>query len=184
MTEDGNRPGDPGDDELMARFVGGDAGAMEELVSRHGARLFGYLVRTAGRHRAEDLYQEVFLKVIRGAKSYRPGTNFTAWLFTIARNAATDEARKESLRRTESLDAPANPGPGAAPRLDMQPSNGPDPEQKLTAVETSDAVERALVSMNPEQREVFLLRERSGMKFKEIAKLTGAPLNTVKTRTL
>ncbi len=170
------------DHELMARFQKGDAGAMEELVKRHGPRLFGFLVRMTGSaHAAEDAYQEVFLKVIKNAKKYRPGAGFSSWLFTIARNAVIDQARKRALREAASLDAPANPDSAEA-RIDMQASPGPDPEEDMRARQMTEVIEKAVAGLADEQREVFLLRERAGLSIKEVAKITRAPVNTVKTR--
>ena len=170
------------DEDLMQRFGRGDAAAMEEIVRRHGRTLFGFLVRSLGsRDKAEDAYQEVFLKVVRSAPGYQPRARFTAWLYTIARNVVIDMARRDQFRRTESLDAPAYDD-GDADRMSQVAGSDPDPEQELRGRELQAALEAAIAALPEEQREVFLLRERTCLSFKEIADLTRAPLNTVKTR--
>ncbi len=173
--------GDPADDELMTRFKRGDAAAMEELADRHGGRLYGYLLRlTRDPDRASDAYQEVFYKVIKAAARYREGSNFSAWLFTIARNVVIDEARKDKHRHAQGLDDPV--GEDGSPRVETVPGDGPDPEGVASASEMAAVIEEALAGLSREQREVFLLRESADMPFKEISKITGAPVNTVKTR--
>ncbi|HUT53092.1 MAG TPA: RNA polymerase sigma factor [bacterium] len=170
------------DEDLMRRFRQGDAAAMEEIVSRHGRPLFGFLVRSTGsRDKAEDAYQEVFLKVVRAAPGYQPKARFTAWLYTIARNVVIDMARRDRFRETESLDAPAYDD-GDASRVSQVAGHGPDPEEELRGREMQTALEAAIAVLPEEQREVFLLRERTGLSFKEIADMTRAPINTVKTR--
>lgn len=172
----------PSDEALMARYVKGDADAMTEIVNRHGNRLFGYLVRLTGsREKAEDAYQEVFIRVIRSASKYKPSSRFTAWLYTIARNITIDMARRDKHRVTESLDAPAYQE-GETSRVETMANDGADPEQNLMVSEMKEALETAIGQLAPEQKEVLLLRERAGLSFKEIASITGAPLNTVKTR--
>lgn len=170
------------DEELMARFQEGDSAAMNQVLARYGKPLYGFLYRqTLSRERAEDAYQEVFVKVIRAAKSYESSSRFAAWLFTIARNVCIDLSRREKHRETSSLDAALTDDTDTT-RLDMVADEGPDPEDHLLATELCEVLERAIGLLSPEQREVFLLRERSGLSFKEIARITRAPLNTVKTR--
>ncbi len=170
------------DEELMEAFGGGDVEALSEIIQRHGSRLFGFLYRlTGGRESAEDAYQDVFLRVVRAAEDYRPTANFTSWLYTIARNVAIDHARREKIRITESLDDPIGED-GGGTRLDLMAHHGPTPEDDLRGRELAQAIEEAFETLSAEQKEVVLLRERAGLPFKEIAEITGVPLNTVKTR--
>jgi len=173
---------DLSDEELMARFQKGESEALNHILARYGKPLFGFLYRQTGsRERAEDAYQEVFVKVIRAAGNYESSSRFAAWLFTIARNVCIDLSRREKHRMTSSLDAAAWDD-AETTRLELVADQGPDPEADLRATELCEALERALARLSPEQREVFLLRERSGLSFKEIARITNSPLNTVKTR--
>jgi len=170
----------PSDEDLMKRFKQGSEAALEELIDRYGKQLYGFLCRQTGsRDRADEAYQEVFLKVVRGAKNYRSKSRFAAWLFTIARNVCIDMARRNKHRDTLPLDDP--PAEGRA-YIETVPHSGPDPEENTRAAELGSLLEESLSYLSEEQREVFLLRERAGLSFKEIAEMTGAPLNTVKTR--
>jgi RNA polymerase sigma-70 factor (ECF subfamily) len=172
----------PTDEELMLAYQRGDASALEELIHRHGRPLFGFLLRLTGnRAKAEDAYQEVFLRVIRFAGSYQSSARFAAWLYTIARNLCIDQVRRDRFRAVESLDDPISEE-SETTRMETIKSDGPNPEENLRGQELAEALETALSGLPPEQKEVFLLRERAGLSFKEIAEMTKAPLNTVKTR--
>jgi RNA polymerase sigma-70 factor (ECF subfamily) len=179
-AENGTAPS-PTDEELMDRCGRGDAEGLAELIRRHGGPLYGYLLRlTRSRERAEDAYQEVWIRVMRSAKSYDQRDRFGAWLYTVARHLVIDQARSTQRRREERLEDPAGED-GLSP-IEREADPGPDPEAELRGRELEAALEAALAGLAPEQREVFLLRERSGLSFAEIAALTRAPLNTVKTR--
>lgn len=170
------------DEELMVSYAEGDAEAMDELIDRHGSQLLGFLIRSLGsREKGEDAYQDVFVKVVRSAENYKPSARFAAWLYTIARNVVIDQVRRDKHRDAESLDQQAYQE-GAATKLDLVPGEGPNPEEAARGMELAEKMEKAISGLPEEQREVFLLRERSGLSFKEIAEMTGAPLNTVKTR--
>jgi RNA polymerase sigma-70 factor, ECF subfamily len=158
------------DEQLMLAFKSGDARAFEALVRRHRTPVFNFILRYVGlRSRAEDLLQETWLKVVRGAQDYQPKARFTTWVYTIARNLCVDSARKESYRAADSLDQPAK--------------NGEDDGRALAeTMADGQLLEKALQSLPEEQREVFVLREFSGVPFKDIAAVTGVPENTVKSR--
>ncbi len=165
---------DESDERLMLRFQAGDVRAFEVLVRRHRTPVFSFLVRLTGdRARAEDLCQEVFLKVVKASGGWEERARFQAWVYAIARNLAVDEARRAALRRSEPLDAPA-----AAARA----SDDPGPDRGAAAALVRPKLEAALAALPPEQREVFLLREYAGLRFAEIAEVTQAPENTVKSR--
>jgi RNA polymerase sigma-70 factor, ECF subfamily len=173
------------DEQLMLAFRAGDARAFEALVRRHRGPVFHFILRFSGqRARAEDLLQETWLKVVRSAREYEPRAKFTTWLYTIARNLCVDSARKESYRQTESLEAPATARESDAgrPLGEALPDGGASPERGAHAARLRPLLERALAELPEEQREVFVLREYSGIAFKEIAEVTGVPENTVKSR--
>jgi RNA polymerase sigma-70 factor, ECF subfamily len=164
---------DESDERLMLRFQGGDARAFEVLVRRHRTPVFSFLLRLTGdRGRAEDLCQEAFLKVVKASDDWQPRARFTTWLYAISRHLAVDEARRQAFRRTDPADAP---GDDAA-------AETPGPEAAAGAALLRPRLEAALAALPAEQREVFLLREHAGLKFSEIAEVTGTPENTVKSR--
>ncbi len=161
----------------MLRFKAGDARAFEVLVRRHRTPVFSFLLRLTGdRGRAEDLCQETFLKVVKASAGWEERARFTTWLFSIARNLAVDEARRMSFRRAEPLE-PAGPG-----RRDETAAEDLPPDRAADASLVRPKLEAALQALPPEQREVFLLREYSGLRFAEIAEVTATPENTVKSR--
>jgi len=170
---------DESDERLMLRFKAGDARAFEVLVRRHRTPVFSFLVRLTGdRARAEDLTQEAFLKVVKASAAWEERARFTTWLFAIARNLAVDESRRQAFRRAEPLE-PVRPDER---RRDEAAAEDPPPDRAADAAMIRPKLEAALQALPPEQREVFLLREYSGLKFAEIAEVTGTPENTVKSR--
>ncbi|MEW5854178.1 MAG: RNA polymerase sigma factor [Myxococcota bacterium] len=171
------------DEELMLQYKAGALPAFEELVKRHRRGVFHFALRFLGSPQgAEDALQEIFLRVVRNAASYERKAKFTTWLYTIARNHCIDASRKAAFRRAESLDAPVGDEADSATRLDRTAGNLPGGDQVTQDVRIRHAVDQALARLPPEQREVFILREYSGIPFKEIAEMTGVPENTVKSR--
>jgi RNA polymerase sigma-70 factor, ECF subfamily len=161
------------DEELMRRFRAGEGGAFPVLLQRHRARVFAFVLRlTQDRSRAEDVLQETWLRVVRGAASYTPTARFTTWVYTIARNVCVDGARREQHRTAEPLEE--------EPRDAGTPWN--DPERGAGLAELRPLLEAAVAALPAEQREVFLLREVAGVPFAEIARITLAPEPTVKSR--
>lgn len=159
---------------LVRRAQAGDGAALEALVRRHLAPVHRFCARTAGPARAADLSQDAMLRMMRGIRGYNGRARFRTWLFTIARNVCIDEGRKQRHRQTESLDQTSNE------RWTMDPSEGAD--RTLERKRLRDALSAAVDGLPPSQREVFLLREEAGLSFKEIAEVTEAPENTVKSR--
>src|SRR3954454_13115342 len=97
---------DRSDEELMLAYQRGEVRAFEALTLRHRGPVFNFILRFTGdRARAEDLLQEAWLKVVRGAGDYQPKARFTTWLYTLARNLCVDSSRKERYRQADSLDA-------------------------------------------------------------------------------
>ncbi len=170
------------DEQLMERFAKGDPACIEELLRRHRGPLYGYLLRTLGRpDLAEDAFQEVFLKIIKGAKRYKAKAKFKQWMYTIARNHCIDLSRRQKHRNTESLDRPAYDNQGES-KLDQVASENPGPENGVLEKEKGQMLEQAIAGLEPDQKEVFLMREKLEMPFQEIADMVGIPINTAKSR--
>lgn len=171
------------DEELMLNFKAGDAAAFETLYMKHRAGVFNFIYQflRENAETSEEHLQEVFLKVIQSAPRYRPKAKFTTWLYQIARNHCIDMARKRRFRRTTSLD---RPGDGQDESLLERRfgDSSPSPERRAYLLEVRASIASAVEGLPNEQREVFLMREVSGIPFQEIADIVGCPLNTVKSR--
>lgn len=158
------------DEELMLAYRGGDAGAFETLYARHRTRLFRFVLRSIpSRAIAEELYQEVWMRVIEARTSYQPTARFTTWLYTIAHNRMVDHWRR------------ANPVPVAIDEQDL-PANTPDPAQHAQARQALARFAAALERLPAAQREAFLLHEEAGLSVPEIAAATGADEEAAKSR--
>ena len=172
------------DEDLMKAYVQGDENAFEVLLSRFRQPLFGFLFRYLGRaDKAEDVFQDVFFEVIRAKTKYKPDFKFSAWIFRIARNRAVDRLRRNGFREMESLDAGMDPrDDDSDSRINSVAGDEPSPEEAAGGKEFAIALEEVLADLPPEQREVFWLKERSGLSLAEIAEMTGVSQNTVKSR--
>ncbi|MBQ3097039.1 MAG: sigma-70 family RNA polymerase sigma factor [Kiritimatiellae bacterium] len=170
------------DDELMAAFIVGDAAAMEALYLRYRQSVYSWLLRMVGdAAEAEDIYQDVWLKVIRCASDYRSG-NFRAWLWQIVRNKTTDRMRKKSPSLV--LDAPVcADGEGEHTVVDqVRDDAAADALMQIEESERKSAVCDAIDALPAAQREVVLLRITGELSFKEIADMLAAPIGTVLAR--
>lgn len=170
------------DDELMAAFIVGDAAAMETLYLRYRQGVYSWLLRMTGdAAEAEDIYQDVWLKVIRSASDYRPG-NFKAWLWQIVRNKTTDRMRKKSPSLVLDASVCAD-GEGENTVVDQLSDDAAanalmqieEYERRRMACDAIDALPTA-------QKEVVLLRINGELSFKEIADMLAAPIGTVLAR--
>jgi RNA polymerase sigma-70 factor (ECF subfamily) len=169
----------------MARYQQGEVAAFAELVSRHEKRLWSFVRRfVADAETAEDILQEVFLRVVKGAAEWHPSAKFSTWLYTIARNLCTDQARRGALRNADSLDQPLGTSASSSGlhRIDFVASPEGDAEKAALDREIASRVDQAVDQLPVEQREVFLMREMMDLSFAEIAAATGASLPTVKSR--
>ena len=169
------------DEELLAAYQQGDPEAFEDLLRRHRAPLFTFLLRMLGdRERAEDLAQETFLRIVKGAQAWERRARFQTWLFTIARHLCVDQSRRDRFRRADSLDAQGPDGESAM--VDSIPGSEIDPARAAESRRLRPVLQQALLSLPVDQREVFILREQGGIPFREIAEMVGANENTVKSR--
>lgn len=173
------------DEELLARWRRGDARAMDELVDRHGASVYAFVRRLAGGDApVDDLVQDAWLRVLRGAAGFDGRSRFTTWLFAVVRSAVIDALRRRRRALDRGLEAAGHGGGGGD---DERP--GPDPVDpgppvldKVARRELSGLVEQAVADLTPAQREVFLLREGTDLSFTEISTALGLPRDTVKSR--
>jgi RNA polymerase sigma-70 factor (ECF subfamily) len=172
------------DEALMAAYQKGDLGAFAELVSRHEKRLWNFLRRfVRERTAAEDLLQEVFVRMIKSAPEWQPTAKVSTWLYTIARNLCTDHARRQVHRDALSLDAGARDADaGPRPLMDRIAAPVLGAESQVIGREIGARIDEAVAALPVEQREVFLMREVMDLPFAEIAAAVGSSEPTVKSR--
>jgi RNA polymerase sigma-70 factor, ECF subfamily len=174
MEDAGGMPA--ADAELMARVAAGDEAAFRELVERHQAAVVGTVARMLGGGAdAEDIAQEVFVRVWRSAPRYKPTAKFTTWLFTITRNLVFNESR----RRSRAVLLPMEHGDGS-PR-DHEDERAPAPSANLALGELQDAIDAAMAALPEVQRLALVLRRHESMSYEDIAGVLGTSVPSVKS---
>ena len=170
------------DENLMVRFGRGEAAAFEFLYRRHESRVFRYLQRNVKNEAtANDLMQEVWFAVVRGAGNYQPTAKFTTWLFTIAHNRTVDMIRAN--HRLQSLDAGDDTDPEASTPLErLADSAKLEPPARVQSQDEAAALLNAVAQLPAEQRSAFLLQAEGDLSVEEIAHATGSSFETVKSR--
>lgn len=167
----------PGSDEdLMLRYARGDADAFQRLYEHHRGGLYRYFLRQSNQFVAEELFQDVWSRVIQGRKHFRPTAAFRTWLYTLAHNRLVDHWRREGVRRVGYSNPDAD-----SPEVAMPDAN-PGPQH---LVDLRDCLEQLLhlVAGLPEvQRQTFLLRHDAGMSLAEIAEVMSTRAETAKSR--
>jgi RNA polymerase sigma-70 factor (ECF subfamily) len=170
---------DVDDGELMLRYAGGDLRAFETLYRRHRSALYRYLSRhTRDGEVANDLFQEVWSKVIASRSRYEPRAKFSTYLYRIAHNCFIDHCRRSSAR--------AEHAKVSSEDFDLQnvlPAPAADlPDTRAEHAQTLARYRIALSSLPAEQRDAFLLYEESGLTLEEIGTITGVSMETAKSR--
>jgi RNA polymerase sigma-70 factor (ECF subfamily) len=170
---------------LVRRCLSGDAVAWEEIVQRYNRRIYNICYRFAGSAEdAQDLTQEVFIKMYRTLNSYDVDKGaFMTWVTTVTRNLLVDNFRKKKQDRiTDSLDAAPTEHEDAMPLSEQIPDKGAPPDARILNRETREMVHRGLQKLSPELREAVVLRDLQDMDYREIATVLKVPEGTVKSR--
>jgi len=171
---------DSGSDEsLMLRYRGGDSTAFEELYTRHKGALYRYLVRQCRQPAvAEELFQDIWMNLIRARERYEVRAKFTTYLYSMAHNRVIDFYRRQASSLPLSYDDDPED-----PLVDRLSADGKDePLNVAQRQELSRRLFAALDTLPEAQREAFLLREETGMSVEEIAAATGVNMETAKSR--
>ncbi|MFZ0635126.1 MAG: sigma-70 family RNA polymerase sigma factor [Candidatus Acidiferrales bacterium] len=166
------------DAQLVRHCLRGDGPAWEELVQRHARRVFNICYRFTGNGTdAEDLSQEVFLKVFKSLTSYQESSGgFTTWLTSVTRNLLVDHYRRTKRDRlTDSLD-------DEMPQVEEKHTVGRTPDKVLAEAELSSQIQRGLARLSPDLREAVILRDLQGLEYSEIQEVLSVPEGTVKSR--
>jgi RNA polymerase sigma-70 factor (ECF subfamily) len=165
------------DEQLMLRYRDGDATAFETLYGRHRGGVFRYVLRQVGlRSSAEEVFQEIWMKIISSRARYRVEARFATFLYHIAHNCVVDHFRRKTPLHLISLDDEE----GEA--LEVAGPAGEQPERVVALRQSAARLLNALALLPPEQREVFLLHEEGGLTLEEIATVTSTGRETVKSR--
>jgi len=156
------------DQLLFDLWVKGDPRGFSGLYNRYKNRVFGFLVRmTSDREIAEDLLQDTFLAAMRNANQFDRNRNFLSWIFGIAHKRTIDYFRHVKVENEHQADT------------DRSIGKGPDnPDVNLSNAQLRGVINEAIKTLDPMQREVFLLRELGDVPFKEIAQIMNCPINT------
>ena len=166
------------DAELVQSCIRGEGPAWEELVRRHSRRVYSLCYRFTGNGaEAEDLSQEVFLRVYKTIASYQPSYGaFSTWLTSVTRNMLVDNYRRKRRERlTDSIE-------DSLPQVEKKPSLERAPDRLALDAELSEQVQRGLAQLSPELREAVILRDLQGHEYAEMQLILQAPAGTVKSR--
>jgi RNA polymerase sigma-70 factor, ECF subfamily len=168
------------DETLMVRLMDGDIEAFDELYGRHGTRIRTFIERFTGDpEAADDLVQEVFLKVYRNPKLFDPRGRFLTWIYAVARNACIDFLR---VRRLPTISTSGGSSDDDAPSYDPPaPAHARPLEQTLDS-ELREQIGRLATKLSPKLREVFILCAVQGLSYEDAAAVIGCPVKTVSSR--
>ena len=170
------------DESLMLAYGLGDPVAFDRLYARHRGPVYRYLLRHLGdRVIAEELHQEIWLRVVRGRSTYEASAKFTTWLYTVARSRLVDHWRASRHARVLSLDDD-DPEALARAASGADPTNQDTPLESAVQAQAGSRLQDALASLPPAQRDAFLLHIEAGLAIAEIAALAGIGEETVKSR--
>jgi RNA polymerase sigma-70 factor (ECF subfamily) len=170
------------DTRLMLDVRDDEPGAFEELIQRYQNRLVGVMHHLVGNAtEAEDLAQEVFLRVYRARKSYRARCKFSTWLFTIANNLALNALRTRQRKPVVRLNTHESGPLGPRPAEQLVHDSGSQPVRKIQNKELAEVVRRALDGLNERQRLAVVLNKFEDMSYVEIAEVMGLTTKAVKS---
>ena len=170
------------DSGVVTTFLGGEERAFEELVVRYQTRLLNFIYRTVGdRERAEDLVQEVFIRVYRHLHRFDRSKKFSTWVYTIASNLAKNELRNRSRNPLVLFQTVKKNWQDEDRPLEFEDSST-RPDDMFRKRHLRQVVEESVAKLPEHHRDVFVLRELEGKSYEEIAEITGCNLGTVKSR--
>jgi RNA polymerase sigma-70 factor (ECF subfamily) len=170
------------DYSLVERCRGNDDAAFSEVVTRYKTKIYNYIYRMTGSSEdAEDLTQEVFIRMYTSIDSFRGQSSLNTWLFRIAGNLCIDRFRRTKNRISAySLDEPI--GKGEQAQTQEVADSTYEPHRLLENVEMAEQIHLALAKLPEKLRATLLLHDIEGMPYEEIAQVVGCPLGTVKSR--
>ena len=178
MTAD--EPSDDGDEALMLSYARGDATAFDALYERHRGGVYRYVLRHCGNaHVADEIFQDVWMNVIRSRSTYAPTSRFSAWLYPLAHNRLVDHWRATGHVDTVSIDGDDEVSDAVTA---FPAARADEPDERAEHRDLAARLRTALAKIPPVQRDALLLQHESGLSLLEIATLTGVGVETVKSR--
>jgi len=172
-----------GDEDLMLRYAAGDAAAFEALYARHRGGLFRFILRQCGdRGTAEEMFQDVWTKLIQARSGYRPDARFATWLYTLAHNRVVDWYRRRSKVVWLQFGADEEGAESSAQLEAMAAQRGEQPEVRAESKQLAARLLELLDELPPAQREAFLLHQEGGLSVADIATATQTAEETAKSR--
>lgn len=170
------------DARLMIQVQQGDESAFAELVEKYQNRVLSVLYNAIGNlDEAEDLTQEVFLRVYRARHGYQPSAKFSTWIFTIANNLALNARRSRKSRRSVTIQGRASGPLGPRPQEQLATEPGPTASGQLRASEVAELVREAVAQLDERQRMAVLLNKFEDLGYAEIARIMGTTPTAVKS---
>jgi len=170
-------------DNLIARAKAGDQNAQGKVVQLWYKRIYNFSYKFCQDHDISmEVSQKTFISMCRNLASLQDNARFKAWLYKIAVNYCREEARKKKNSRSLSFDTVWNRDAEASPHWESSAHRFDSPERQFQQKELADVLQEALLELNDEQREVVIMKEYEGLKFREIAEALNISENTVKSR--
>ncbi len=162
---------------MVAKCLEGDGASWELLVEKHRRRVFNIAYKFTGRHdRAEDLAQEIFLRIFKNLGKFDPAADFSKWLASVARNHCIDNYRSTRREQRTMVDD------GLAFDLAVAPPSATDPLRSIEASEAKEFLRQGLATLPEKLREAVVLRDLKGLAYEEMAVRLSLPVGTIKSR--
>lgn len=157
----------------MLSYGAGNADAFDTLYQRHKAPLYRFVLRQCGQQVTDELFQDIWLKVINARNDYQVKAKFNTWLYHLARNRIIDHYRRNNIRPIDN---------NADELSEVVNTSTAQPEKQLEKRSQYDALLNAISDLPRDQKEVFLLREEAGLSIEQIAETCGINFETAKSR--
>jgi RNA polymerase sigma-70 factor (ECF subfamily) len=166
------------DETLMLAYAGGDAAAFDRLYARHRGGSYRYFLRNLRQEGlAQELFQDLWMNVVRAGSTYEPRAKFSTWLYAMAHNRLVDHYRRAGVVELVPMETGADDAGEVA-----LPDPAPGPDREAASRQAARHLLQLVEAMPMAQREAFLLQEEGGLSLAEIAAATGAGIETVKSR--
>ena len=166
------------DEALMQAYARGEAPAFDQLYERHRGGSYRYFLRNLREERqAQELFQDLWMSVVRASATYEPRAKFSTWLYAMAHNRLIDHYRRAGVVELVPMDGEAGDAGAAA-----FPDPAPGPDREAESRQAARQLLRLVEALPLAQREAFLMQEEGGLSLSEIAEVTGSGLETVKSR--